>query len=299
MMLFETWTRLTYRYDRLTALDDLSTVDSREGSRVALLGANGSGKSTLLRILDGLYFAKSGAVRFRGEELTEERFADDEFAFSFRGKWGWCFRIRTCSCSIPRCSTRWHSARCNFAGRRPRCANACARHSDRLRIAHLKDRVPHRLSGGEKKRVALASVLVLDPAVLLLDEPTAALDPRSQSQMIDLLVEWGGGAKVGDHATHDLGGPGGHRGPLPGARSRPAGGGGRAGGDSARSRVAGTHQPGSCAPPSPRRGTALASARTPGLSAIIVAPTPPALALPAIAEMTRLRHTQAAAPVPG
>jgi cobalt/nickel transport system ATP-binding protein len=76
---------------------------------------------------------------------------------------------------------------------------------DRLRIAHLKDRVPHRLSSGEKKRVALASVLVLDPAVLLLDEPTASLDPRSQSQLIDLLVEWGGGAKSVIIATHDLG----------------------------------------------------------------------------------------------
>jgi cobalt/nickel transport system ATP-binding protein len=68
----------------------------------------------------------------------------------------------------------------------------------------LKDRIPHRLSGGEKKRVALASVLVMDPGVLLLDEPTAALDPRSQSQVIDLLVEWGGGAKSVITATHDL-----------------------------------------------------------------------------------------------
>ena len=76
---------------------------------------------------------------------------------------------------------------------------------DKLRIGHLKDRVPHHLSGGEKKRVALASVLILDPEVLLLDEPTAALDPRSQSQIIDLLVEWGGGAKSVITATHDLG----------------------------------------------------------------------------------------------
>jgi cobalt/nickel transport system ATP-binding protein len=76
---------------------------------------------------------------------------------------------------------------------------------ERLRITHLKDRAPHRLSGGEKKRVALASVLVLDPAVLLLDEPTAALDPRSQSEFIDSLVEWGGGAKTIVTATHDLG----------------------------------------------------------------------------------------------
>jgi cobalt/nickel transport system ATP-binding protein len=71
-------------------------------------------------------------------------------------------------------------------------------------IAHLKDRPPHRLSGGEKRRVALASVLVLDPEVLLLDEPTAALDPASRSRVIDLLVDARGGAKTVVTATHDL-----------------------------------------------------------------------------------------------
>jgi cobalt/nickel transport system ATP-binding protein len=71
-------------------------------------------------------------------------------------------------------------------------------------IAHLKDRSPHRLSGGEKKRVAIASVMILDPEVLLLDEPTAALDPRSQGQIIDLLAGFAGGGKTVITATHDL-----------------------------------------------------------------------------------------------
>jgi cobalt/nickel transport system ATP-binding protein len=61
------------------------------------------------------------------------------------------------------------------------------------------------LSGGEKKRVALASVLVMDPEVLLLDEPTDSLDPRSQSQLIDLLMSWTDGAKSVITATHHLG----------------------------------------------------------------------------------------------
>jgi cobalt/nickel transport system ATP-binding protein len=71
-------------------------------------------------------------------------------------------------------------------------------------IAHLRDRAPYRLSGGEKKRVALASVIVLDPDVLLLDEPTAMLDPRSQSQLIDLIQSWKSSSKTVITATHQL-----------------------------------------------------------------------------------------------
>ena len=75
---------------------------------------------------------------------------------------------------------------------------------EQMEIMHLKDRSPHQLSTGEKKRVALASVLILDPEVLLLDEPTAALDPKSESQMIDFLVSCSGGRKTVVTATHDL-----------------------------------------------------------------------------------------------
>jgi cobalt/nickel transport system ATP-binding protein len=73
-----------------------------------------------------------------------------------------------------------------------------------MKITGLKDRSPHHLSAGEKKRVTLASVLVLDPEVLLLDEPTAALDPKSASQMIDFLVGWRGGVKTVITTTHHL-----------------------------------------------------------------------------------------------
>jgi cobalt/nickel transport system ATP-binding protein len=73
-----------------------------------------------------------------------------------------------------------------------------------LKIEHLADRIPHQLSGGEKKKVALASALILDPKVILLDEPAAALDPRSQMQIIDFLIDWGSQSKTIVTATHDL-----------------------------------------------------------------------------------------------
>jgi len=195
--------RLSYRYDRLTAIDALS-LSIAEGSRVALVGANGSGKSTLLRILDGLSFGQEGAVRFRGEALTEERFADDAFAFSFRRQVGLVFQDADVQLFNPTVfdEVAFGPLQLGLPGRevRDRVSEAL----ERFGVANLKDRVPHRLSGGEKKRVALASVLVMEPEVLLLDEPTAALDPRSQSRMIDLLVEWGGGNKSVITATHNL-----------------------------------------------------------------------------------------------
>jgi cobalt/nickel transport system ATP-binding protein len=195
---------LTYRFNRITALDELSMAIPA-GTRIGLLGANGSGKSTLLRILDGLYFPESGQVRFLGEPLTESRFGSDEFAHGFRRRVGMVFQNPDVQLFN---ATVFDEVAFGPLQLRWTAADVRARVMDtleRLRIAHLKDRVPQRLSGGEKKRVALASVLVMDPEVLLLDEPTDALDPRSQSQLIDLLMGWADGSKSVITATHHLG----------------------------------------------------------------------------------------------
>jgi cobalt/nickel transport system ATP-binding protein len=201
-MLFEL-DRVRYRYQQITALAGL-TVSIPEGSRVALLGANGSGKSTLLRILDGLYFANSGHVRYRGEELTEDRFADDSFAFEFRRRVGLVFQNPDVQLFSPTVFDEVAFGPLQLRWSKGEVRDRVEETLQRLHISHLKDRIPHRLSGGEKKKVALASVLVMEPAVLLMDEPTAGLDPRSQSEVIDQLVEWGGGAKSVVIATHSL-----------------------------------------------------------------------------------------------
>jgi cobalt/nickel transport system ATP-binding protein len=203
MMLF-TVEHLTYRYEGVTAVDDLSLAIP-EGSRVALLGANGSGKSTLLRLLDGLIYGESGAIAFRGDEVSEEHLLDDEFALPFRRTVGLVFQNPDVQLFNPTVFDEIAFGPLQLRWPKNEVRDKVDEILERLRIGHLKNRIPQRLSGGEKKRVALASVLVLDPAVLLLDEPTAALDPRSQSEVIDLMVEWGGGSKSVITATHDLG----------------------------------------------------------------------------------------------
>ena len=203
MMLFEV-DHLTYRYEGVTAVDDLSLAIP-EGSRVALLGANGSGKSTLLRLLDGLIFGESGAILFRGDDVSEEHMLDDAFALPFRRTVGMVFQNPDVQLFNPTVFDEVAFGPLQLRWPKNEVRDRVSDILERLRIGHLKNRIPQRLSGGEKKRVALASVLVLDPAVLLLDEPTAALDPRSQSEVIDLMVEWGGGTKSVITATHDLG----------------------------------------------------------------------------------------------
>lgn len=195
---------VTYRYEAITALDQISLAIP-QGRRVALLGANGSGKSTLLRLLDGLYFAQSGSVSFCGSVLTPALLETDAFSFDFRRRVGLVFQNPDVQLFNPTVFDELAFAPLQLRWTRDQIMARVNATLEQMEIAHLRDRPPHRLSGGEKKRVALASVLVLDPEVLLLDEPTAALDPRSQSQVIDLLIGWGDGSKTVITATHDLG----------------------------------------------------------------------------------------------
>jgi cobalt/nickel transport system ATP-binding protein len=202
MMLFEL-DEVTFRYEGVTALRSLSLAVA-ESTRVALVGANGSGKSTLLRLLDALYFADAGSVRFRGQLLDEAHLADDPFAAAFRRSVGLVFQNPDVQLFNPTVFDEIAFGPLQLGWSKAEVRARVADTMERMRLTDLRDRSPQRLSGGEKKRVALASVLVMDPEVLLLDEPTAALDPRSRSEIVDLLLGWSGGTKTVITATHDL-----------------------------------------------------------------------------------------------
>ena len=194
---------VTFRYNEVTALKNLSLA-IKKNQRVAILGANGSGKSTFLRLLDALYFADSGTISAFGANLTEDAFQDEEFAFQFRRRVAFVFQNPDVQLFNPTVFDEVAFGPLQLRWEKDEIRRRVAETLEMMEIAHLKDRSPHRLSGGEKKRVALASVLILDPEVLLLDEPTAALDPKSQGKVIDFLVGWSGAAKTVITATHDL-----------------------------------------------------------------------------------------------
>jgi cobalt/nickel transport system ATP-binding protein len=194
---------LTYRYEgTVCALDGL-TLQIEAGQRVALLGANGSGKSTLLRILDGLLFADSGSVTFDGEALTAARLQDEQFRFAFRRRVGLVFQNPDVQLFNPTVFDEVAFGPLQLGWPAPEITRRVEMALDTMGILALRSRAPYHLSGGEKKRVALASVLVLEPSVLLLDEPTGGLDPKSQSQIIDLLSNHEAIQTV-VVATHDL-----------------------------------------------------------------------------------------------
>lgn len=174
------------------------------GEKVAILGPNGSGKSTLLALLDGLCFPTEGELLAFGRPLTEAAFSDEEFALSFRRRVGLVFQDPDTQLF---CSTVWDEIAFGPlqlglppAQLRERVDAAM----ELLHISSLRDRPPYRLSGGEKKKVAIASVLAIEPEVLLLDEPTAGLDPRTQCQLLDFLFQWQENGKTIITATHDL-----------------------------------------------------------------------------------------------
>jgi cobalt/nickel transport system ATP-binding protein len=186
---------------RQVALDGID-LDIWSGERIALLGANGSGKSTLLKLLDGIVAPSHGTVRALGRDVAAV--AGGEDAFSFHREVGLVFQdpdIQLFSATVLD-DVAFGPLQLGLGANdvRTRCTEALAT----MEIAHLADRAPFELSGGEKKRAAIASVLSLRPDVLLLDEPTASLDPRTKWLLVDLIGRLAAAGRTLVVATHEL-----------------------------------------------------------------------------------------------
>lgn len=195
---------VSYSYlERFPALDDIS-FSIRRGDKIAVLGANGSGKSTLLKVLAGLVFPDAGSYRAFGADVTEANLEDEQFSRGFRSRIGFIFQSSDAQLFSPSVREEVAFGPLNMA---MPLQQVTARVNDTLEmldIADLADRAPYQLSGGQKKRVAIASVLVMNPEVLIFDEPTAALDPRTQHWLMELVGELSAAGKTIIVATHDL-----------------------------------------------------------------------------------------------
>ncbi len=195
---------LTYDYPgHVAALRNVSFA-IWPGETVALVAANGSGKSTLLKILDGLVFPSSGELTGFGRQLSERALKDSSFNTEFRRQVGLVFQDADVQLFS---STVWEEVTfgpLQLGISRDEVVRRGEEVLELMGIAHLRDRAPYLLSGGEKKKVSLASVLSVQPHVLLLDEPMTGLDPRSQGNLIDFLLGWSKGTKSLVFSTQDL-----------------------------------------------------------------------------------------------
>lgn len=185
------------------ALRDID-VKIAAGERVVLLGPNGCGKSTLEKVLAGLIFP-TGRVTVFGSAITAQAMRDKEFAVAFRRKVGFVFQNSDvqifCASVLDEIMFGPLAMGMSQAEARRRAEEIMAF----VGISALADRLPHHLSGGEKKKVAIAAVLATDPAVLILDEPTNGLDPRTQRWMLGALAALAAAGKTIITATHHLG----------------------------------------------------------------------------------------------
>ena len=194
---------VSYRY----RADEVSlqgiNMKIRVGERVVLLGPNGGGKSTLQKIVAGLIFGE-GKFSAYGKAITAEAMRDKEFAAAYRCKIGFVFQNSEvqlfCANVLDEVMFGPLAMGMPYAEARQRAQELLAF----VGISALAERMPQHLSGGEKKKVAIAAVLAVNPDVLILDEPTNGLDPKTQRWMITTLNALHDSGKTLLVATHNL-----------------------------------------------------------------------------------------------
>lgn len=195
--------QLSYNYPNTRGLDHLD-LTIQAGEFVCLLGPNGSGKSTLLRILSGLATASAGTYRFNDQAITADYLSDATKRQQLHQQIGLVFQNTDVQLFNPSVAEE-----VAFGPRQLGLSTAevAQRVTDCLTLTdctELRERVPYQLSGGEKKRVALASVLALNPSVLLLDEPLNGLTIAVQQQLLTLLSRLQAAGKTIIMASHNF-----------------------------------------------------------------------------------------------
>jgi len=184
---------VSFKYENEVALNDIS-LKIKAGEKVVLLGNNGSGKSTLLRLLAGLYFTNSGAYLFEKELVRKRKMGKD-----FRKKVGVLFQNPESMIFNPTVYDEIAFSLKEFDF--DHIEDRVNQISKEFGITQHLKKSPLSLSGGEKQKVMLAAILVYEPQLLLLDEPTAAMDPSSSGWFIDFMIDI---QKTVVLATHDL-----------------------------------------------------------------------------------------------
>jgi cobalt/nickel transport system ATP-binding protein len=195
---------VSYYYNPKEPIFENLTLDIKAGEGVCLLGANGSGKSTLLKMFCGLIFPVKGSFTAFGQNINERLMEDESFSKNYFQRVGFVFQNSDVQLFTTKVWDEIAFGPLQMGLSQTEVKRRVEDVLDMLKIKYLEDRSPHRLSGGEKKRVAVASILALNPDVLILDEPTNGLDPRTQRWLVELLLELNDRGRTIIISTHNL-----------------------------------------------------------------------------------------------
>jgi len=193
-----------YSYDSsASALKNIS-LQINPGESVAFIGPNGSGKSTLMKLINGLVSPSSGSYSFEGVEITSKHLQNDQILKNFHKKIGFVFQNSEVQLF---CSNVYEEIAFGIRQMGLPEEEVQKRVEDilkLLKVEHLKHRQPYHLSGGEKRKIAIASVLVMNPDVLVFDEPMNGLDPESKRFLRELMILLNEAGKTILCSTHDF-----------------------------------------------------------------------------------------------
>jgi cobalt/nickel transport system ATP-binding protein len=196
-------TGISCTYGEEDVLSDVDLCIGR-GEAVAVIGPNGCGKSTLLKLLNGLVPARAGRYLFDGEAVTRESLRQPRFAKRFHQRIGFLFQNPDAQLFCPVVHEEIAFGPRQMGLDEAEVARRVEDCLGLLGIEKLRSRVPYHLSGGEKRKVALASVLSLNPEVLVLDEPMNGLDPRMKHFLREVLGALNAAGKTVLGSTHDF-----------------------------------------------------------------------------------------------
>lgn len=191
-----------FAYDEEATLRHID-LDIYAGDSVVLMGDNGSGKSTLLKAVNGLIFAQQGAYRFDGQLVNEVSMKDPAFAKRLHARVGFIFQDSDAQlfCSNVEDEIAFGPRQMGLSETEiaQRVDDVCRL----LSIDTLRARAPYHLSGGEKKKVAIACVLSMNPDVYCFDEPLSGLDAKTREWLYGFLKTLATSGKTLIISTHD------------------------------------------------------------------------------------------------
>lgn len=156
-------------------------LEIEQGERVALIGPNGAGKSTLLMLINGLFMPNEGSIKIFGISINKENLP------KIRSKVGMVFQDPNDQLFCP---TLWEDVTFGPYNLGLENDEVIKRGKNALKIMELEgyeQKPPHHLSIGEKKKAAIATVISMNPEILMLDEPTANLDPKAKNELINYI----------------------------------------------------------------------------------------------------------------